>query len=106
MSRALAALAAAGLLAVPAATAAPSSTPGVTPTQIVLGGTGPLTGPESQYEPVLSGANAYFAYVNAHGGVHGRKIVYRIEDDQYDPAQTAQLTSKLVENENVFAIFW
>jgi branched-chain amino acid transport system substrate-binding protein len=81
------------------------ATPGVTPTQIVLGATGPLTGAESQYQPVLSGAKAYFDYVNAHGGVNGRKIVYKLEDDQYDPSKTVPLTEKLVEEEGVFAIF-
>ena len=80
------------------------ATPGVTKTQIVLGATGPMTGTESAYEPVLSGAKAYFDYVNAHGGVYGRKIVYKIEDDQYDPAQTVQKTQKLVEQDKVFAI--
>jgi branched-chain amino acid transport system substrate-binding protein len=97
--------AAAALLAVPAAGAEQVDTPGVTATQIVLGATGPLTGSESQYEPVLSGAQAYFSYVNDHGGVLGRKIVYKLEDDQYDPAQTVALTQKLVEQDNVFAIF-
>ena len=81
------------------------ATPGVTKTQIVLGATGPLTGAESQYQPTLSGAKAYFDYVNARGGVNGRKIVYKIEDDQYNPAQTVDLTRKLVEQEGVFAIF-
>jgi branched-chain amino acid transport system substrate-binding protein len=103
--RALLVVAAAALLAVPAAGAKQSDTPGVTATQIVLGATGPLTGSESQYEPVLSGAQAYFSYVNDHGGVLGRKIVYKVEDDQYDPAQTVALTQKLVEQDNVFAIF-
>ena len=87
------------------AAGARAATPGVTATQIVLGATGPLTGSESQYEPVLSGAKAYFDYVNDHGGVLGRKIDYKIEDDQYDPAQTVTLTQKLVEQDNVFAIF-
>jgi ABC-type branched-subunit amino acid transport system substrate-binding protein len=105
MRRALVVLALAALVAIPAAGAGRSATPGVTSTQILLGGTGPLTGSESQYEPVLSGAKAYFDYVNAHGGVYGRKIVYRIEDDQYDPTQTVSLTQKLVEQDNVFAIF-
>ena len=85
--------------------AAGAATPGVTPTQIVLGATGPLTGSESAYAPVLTGAKAYFDYVNAHGGVNGRKIVYKVEDDQYDPVETVQLTQKLVEQDNVFAIF-
>jgi branched-chain amino acid transport system substrate-binding protein len=103
--RALVALAAAALVAVPAAGAGRSAAPGVTATQIVLGGTGPLSGSESQYEPVLSGAKAYFDYANAHGGVYGRKIVYKIEDDQYNPTQTVSLTQKLVEQDDVFAIF-
>ena len=81
------------------------ATPGITKTQIVLGATGPMTGSESAYEPVLTGAKAYFDYVNAHGGVYGRKIVYKIEDDQYDPSQTAVKTQKLVESDGVFAIF-
>lgn len=80
--------------------------PGVTPTSIVLGGTAALSGPESlYYAPVAKGAQAYFAYVNAHGGVFGRKIDYRVEDDAYDPAQTVQETRKLVEQDQVFAIF-
>ena len=100
----LAALAVA-LLAVPAAGAAHRATPGVTPTEILLGGTGPLTGPEAAYQPILTGANAYFQYVDAHGGVYGRKIVYKVEDDGYDPARTVQLTEQLVEQDHVFAIF-
>ena len=103
MIRLLVTAAVAALLAVPAAGARPSDTPGVTATQILLGATGPLSGSESQYQPVLSGAQAYFSYVNDHGGVLGRKIVYKVEDDQYDPAQTVGLTQKLVEQDKVFA---
>ena len=105
MRRALALAALAALLAVPAAGARHADTPGVTATQILLGGTGPLTGDESAYEPVLSGAQAYFSYVNAHGGVYGRKIVYKVEDDQYDPSKTVPLTQQLVEQDQVFAMF-
>ncbi|HZR96816.1 MAG TPA: ABC transporter substrate-binding protein [Gaiellaceae bacterium] len=105
MTRLLLAVAVVAALAVPAAGAERAATPGVTATQILLGATGPLTGSESQYEPVLSGAKAYFDYVNAHGGVYGRKIVYKVEDDVYDPSRTAQLTQKLVESDGVFAIF-
>jgi len=80
--------------------------PGVTPTAIVLGGTVALTGAESAYyAPIAKGAQAYFAYVNANGGVLGRKIDYRVDDDAYDPAQTVQQTTKLVEQDQVFAIF-
>jgi ABC-type branched-subunit amino acid transport system substrate-binding protein/alpha-beta hydrolase superfamily lysophospholipase len=85
--------------------AAHRAEPGITKTQIVLGATGPLTGSESAYQPVLSGAKAYFDYVNARGGVNGRKIKYLIEDDQYDPSKTFADTQKLVESDKVFAIF-
>jgi branched-chain amino acid transport system substrate-binding protein len=84
---------------------APGATPGVTATQIVIGGTGPLSGPESLYAPVLRGAQAYFAYVNDHGGVFGRKIVYKVVDDGYDPSRTVQATLQLVQQDHVLAVF-
>ncbi len=88
------------------ASAAVQADPGVTSTSIVLGGTAALSGPESAYyAPVAKGAQAYFAYVNAHGGVYGRKIDYRVVDDAYDPAQTVQATRQLVQEDHVFAIF-
>jgi branched-chain amino acid transport system substrate-binding protein len=88
------------------ASGAAGADPGVTPTSIVLGGTAALSGPESAYyAPVAKGAQAYFAYVNARGGVYGRKIDYRVVDDSYDPAQTVQDTRKLVEQDQVFSIF-
>lgn len=79
--------------------------PGVSSTEIVIGGTAPITGPESAYAVVAEGANAYFKYVNARGGVFGRRIRYEYLDDAYDPAQTVQQTRRLVEQERVFAIF-
>jgi branched-chain amino acid transport system substrate-binding protein len=88
------------------ASGAVGSDPGVTSTSISLGGTAALSGPESAYyAPVARGAQAYFAYVNAHGGVYGRKIEYKVVDDAYDPSQTVQETRKLVEQDQVFAIF-
>jgi branched-chain amino acid transport system substrate-binding protein len=87
------------------AVAAPASDPGVTPTSILLGGTVPLTGEAAAFGSVAPGAKAYFDYVNAKGGVNGRKIDYRYYDDVYNPAQTVQLTRKLVEQDRVFAIF-
>jgi branched-chain amino acid transport system substrate-binding protein len=85
--------------------AEPVSDPGVTPTSILLGGTVPLTGEAAAFGTVAPGAKAYFDYVNSKGGVYGRKIEYRYYDDVYDPAQTVQLTRKLVEQDRVFAIF-
>lgn len=92
-------------LSLPGALAGGSSTPGVTATSILLGGTAPITGPESAYAPVARGAQAYFAYVNAHGGVNKRKITYKVLDDAYDPSKTIQATRQLVQQDKVFAIF-
>jgi branched-chain amino acid transport system substrate-binding protein len=88
-----------------AASGAGTSTPGVSPTEIVIGGTIPLTGVASSFRSVGLGASYYFKYVNAHGGVNHRKIRYIIKDDQYDPAQTMNQTRGLVEQDHVFAIF-
>jgi branched-chain amino acid transport system substrate-binding protein len=82
-----------------------ASDPGVTATQIHLGGTTPLSGSASAYAAVARGADAYFKSVNARGGVNGRKIKYTYVDDAYNPAQTVQATRKLVEQDEVFAIF-
>ena len=49
--------------------------------------------------------SAYFQYVNAHGGVNGRKIVFKYYDDGYNPANTVPLTKKLVEQDHVFAVY-
>ena len=85
--------------------AAATADPGVTAKTILLGGTVPLSGEASAFGSVGPGAKAYFDYVNSKGGVNGRRIEYRYYDDGYDPAQTVQLTRKLVEQDKVFAIF-
>jgi branched-chain amino acid transport system substrate-binding protein len=88
-----------------AATASGGGTPGVTSKSVLIGGTTPITGPAKAYSSVAKGAAAYFKYVNAHGGVNGRKIEYRYYDDGYDPAKTTERTRQLVQQDHVFAIF-
>lgn len=85
--------------------ASPGADPGVTASSVLLGGTAPLTGEAAAFGSVAPGARAYFDYVNAKGGVNGRKISYTYYDDAYNPAQTVQLTRRLVEQDHVFAIF-
>ena len=87
------------------AAGAPAAEPGVTARSVLIGGTVPLTGEAAAFGSVGPGAKAYFDYVNAKGGVNGRKIEYRFYDDAYNPAQTVQLTRKLVEQDGVFAVF-
>jgi ABC-type branched-subunit amino acid transport system substrate-binding protein len=98
------ALLAAGALAVPAGGVS-GGTPGVTSAEILIGGTVPLSGSASAFGTVGPGANAYFKYVNAHGGVFGRKIRYLWRDDGYDPSRTIERTRELVQQDKVFAIF-
>src|SRR6266404_2986332 len=63
-----------------------ASAPGVTATTITIGSHQPLTGPAAPgYSEIAPASAAYFAYVNAHGGVYGRKIVYKYLDDGYNP---------------------
>ena len=102
MRKAFVALAVCTVL-VPAALA--GGTPGVTSSTITIGGTVPITGPAALFGSVGRGADAYFKYVNAHGGVNGRKINYVYLDDGYDPSKTVLLTRQLVEQDHVFAIF-
>jgi branched-chain amino acid transport system substrate-binding protein len=88
-----------------AAAASGAGTPGVTSTEVLIGGTTPLSGPASAYQSVAKGAAAYFKYVNAKGGVNKRKIKYLYKDDAYDPAKTSEKTRELVQQDKVFAIF-
>ncbi|MFI7606543.1 ABC transporter substrate-binding protein [Micromonospora sp. NPDC049366] len=79
--------------------------PGVTDTEIVVGTHMPLTGPASAgYSKIAPATKAYFDFVNANGGVHGRKITYKIMDDGYNPANTQQVVRQLVLQDRVFAI--
>jgi branched-chain amino acid transport system substrate-binding protein len=83
-----------------------ASAPGITPTQITIGSHQPLTGPAAPgYSEIAPASAAYFAYVNAHGGVYGRKIVYKYLNDAYNPTTTASVVRQLVLQDNVYALF-
>jgi ABC-type branched-subunit amino acid transport system substrate-binding protein len=83
-----------------------ASAPGITKSQILIGSHQPLTGPAAPgYSEIAPAANAYFQYVNAHGGIYGRKIKYTYLDDAYDPSKTVSVVRQLVLQDNVYAIF-
>jgi len=83
-----------------------ASAPGITATTITIGSHQPLTGPAAPgYSEIAPASAAYFAYVNAHGGVYGRDIDYKYLDDAYNPTQTASVVRQLVLQDNVYAIF-
>ena len=79
--------------------------PGVTDTQILLGQTMPYSGPASAYGTYGKAQAAFFRMINEHGGVNGRKIELLSLDDGYSPPRTVEQVRKLVEQEQVLAIF-
>ncbi len=83
-----------------------SSSPGVTANSITFGTHQPLTGPAAPgYSEIAPASQAFFDYVNAHGGVFGRKIHLVIKDDAYNPTQTVTDVHQLVLQNKVFGIF-
>jgi len=83
-----------------------ASAPGITPTTITIGSHQPLTGPAAPgYSEIAPASNAYFQYVNANGGVYGRKIIYKYLNDAYDPTTTASVVRQLVLQDNIYALF-
>jgi branched-chain amino acid transport system substrate-binding protein len=78
---------------------------GVTSTSILLGSHQPLTGIAAPgYSEIAPAENAFYQYVNAHGGVNGRKIEFKYLDDMYNPANTPTVVRQLVLQDNAFAI--
>jgi ABC-type branched-subunit amino acid transport system substrate-binding protein len=83
-----------------------TSTPGVSATSITFGSHQPLTGPAAPgYSEIAPASQAFFNYVNAQGGVFGRKIHLTYKDDAYNPANTVNVVHQLVLQSKVFGIF-
>jgi len=78
---------------------------GVTEDTVTIGGHFPLTGVAAPgYSEIPTGAKAYFDYVNANGGVHGRQIEYVVKDDGYNPTNTSKVTNELLLQDEIFAM--
>jgi branched-chain amino acid transport system substrate-binding protein len=92
-------------VAVTAAGARPVATPGVSATEIHLGSSVPLSGEAAIAGNVARGIEAYFKYVNDRGGVFGRKITFTYLDDGYDPGRAVNNTIRLIQQEQVLAVF-
>jgi len=90
-----------------AGTEAPSGeAPGISDTEILLGAEAILSGGMGAvYSTIPETVGAYFDYINdTEGGVCGRKIVYKLEDNYDDPARAVEAARKLVEGDKVFAL--
>ncbi|MDB0527241.1 ABC transporter substrate-binding protein [Ralstonia solanacearum] len=78
----------------------------MTADSIVVGQSAPLSGAAAPLGQQLSlGARLYFNAVNAAGGIHGRKIDFRVLDDAFDPDLTTRNTRTLINNAKAFALF-
>ena len=94
--------------AVVLATAAPAvlaAEPGVTDTRIVLGSVTAFSGPASLLGKAGGLAlKVWEQDVNARGGINGRRVEVRQEDDGYVPQRSVQALKKLVDVDNIFGL--
>lgn len=83
-----------------------AAAPGILTGSITIGSFQPLTGQAAAgTSEIAAAASAYFRYVNAHGGVYGRQIIYRYLNDRGSTAMAPSITHRLVQQDNVLAIF-
>ncbi|MBS0452204.1 MAG: ABC transporter substrate-binding protein [Proteobacteria bacterium] len=100
-------LACAALLALSAWPAAAQKKygPGASDTEIKLGQTMPYSGPASAYGTIGKLQMAYFKMINEQGGINGRKVTLISLDDGYSPPRAVEQVRKLVEQDEVLALF-
>jgi ABC-type branched-subunit amino acid transport system substrate-binding protein len=79
--------------------------PGVTDTEIKVGQTMPYSGPASAFSILGRIELAYFKMINSQGGINGRKVNLVSLDDGYSPPKAVEQARKLVEEEQVLALF-
>lgn len=74
--------------------------------QILIGQTAGFSGPVAAgVKETTEGAKLYLDAVNARGGVNGQKIDLISLDDKFDPKLAAENARKLIEEQNVMAMF-
>jgi ABC-type branched-subunit amino acid transport system substrate-binding protein len=79
--------------------------PGVTASEIKIGGVFPFSGPASSIGLVGRGTLAYMQSINDNGGIAGRKINYIALDDAYSPPKAVEHVRRLVESDEVAFMF-
>ena len=78
---------------------------GASDTEIKLGQTVPHSGPGSLYGVLGRVGEAYFQMLNEKGGINGRKVKFFTMDDAYSAPKAVEATRRLVEQEEVLALF-
>lgn len=84
---------------------AKSYDPGASDTEIKIGQTVPHSGPGSLYGVLGRIGNAYFEMLNEKGGINGRKVTFLSMDDAYSAPKCVEATRRLVEQEEVLALY-
>jgi ABC-type branched-subunit amino acid transport system substrate-binding protein len=79
--------------------------PGASDTEIKIGQTVPHSGPGSLYGVLGRIGEAYFQMLNDKGGINGRKIKFLTMDDSYSAPKAVEATRRLVEQEEVLALY-
>jgi branched-chain amino acid transport system substrate-binding protein len=78
---------------------------GATDTEIKIGNIMPYSGPASAYGGIGKTEEAYFKMINDKGGINGRKVNFVTYDDSYSPPKAVEQVRKLVESDEVLAVF-
>jgi ABC-type branched-subunit amino acid transport system substrate-binding protein len=73
--------------------------------ELILGQTMPYSGPASALSSVGKVQTRYFEMINEQGGINGHKIKLISLDDGYSPPKAVEQTRRLVESDEVVAIF-
>src|SRR5580692_4658161 len=69
---------------------------------VMLGVSGPLTGPNAQYGTQWKqGFDLALDEIHASGGISGRKLAYSFQDSQSDPRQSVAIAQKFVSDPNI-----
>lgn len=92
------------LLGLMVAVSSAEEVPGVTDDEILIGTTGPQTGPASAWGAVQRAIETYFKALNDMGGINGRMLTLINLDDQYYPPNALANVKKLIEDDGVFCI--
>ena len=85
--------------------------PGISDTEIVLGGTFPYSGSVSAFGAQGRGVEAYFQYINeTEGGItfadgKTRTVRFVTYDSAYEPQRGVENAKRLVEQDGIFAFF-
>ena len=96
----------AGLVLSIATIEAATAQDGITPTTILIGQSAAFSGPAAQLGiQMRDGAKLWIDQVNAQGGVNGRRIELKSRDDKYESKLAAENTTKLIDEDRVFALF-